>query len=92
MRAAIYLGQMTGHASAEDTVDMLELIQRYGPIPPLDGIRWENLAARLVHDKKTVQGKVHFVLPVRIGEVTVVSGVEEKRVADAIRSALAGGR
>ena len=35
---------------------------------------------RLVHDKKTVQGKVHFVLPVRIGEVTVVSGIDEKLV------------
>ena len=45
--------------------------------------------ARLVHDKKTLQGKVHFVLPVRIGEVTVVSGIEEPLVLEAIRSALA---
>ncbi len=44
---------------------------------------------RLVHDKKTIQGKVHFVLPVRIGEVTVVSGIAEKLVLEAIRSALA---
>jgi len=89
MRAAIYLGQSTGHVSAEDSVDMLELIDSYGPIPPVSGIRAERLAARLVHDKKTVQGKVHFVLPVRIGEVTVVSGIEEKQVLAAIRSALA---
>ena len=52
------------------------------------GRRTDFLAARLVHDKKTVQGKVHFVLPVRIGEVTVVSGIDEKPVLDAIRSAL----
>lgn len=89
MRAAIHLGEATGHVSAEDAVDMLELIEAYGPIPPLDGIPAENLAARLVHDKKTVQGKVHFVLPVRIGEVTVVSGVDGRRVLDAIRAALA---
>jgi 3-dehydroquinate synthase len=89
MRAAIYLGETTGHVSAEDAVDMLALIEAYGPIPRLDGIRAENLLARLVHDKKTVQGKVHFVLPVRIGEVTVVSGVDDRRVLDAIRSALA---
>ena len=63
--------------------------QLYGPIPPLTASRAENLFARLVHDKKTVQGKVHFVLPVRIGEVTVVSGIDEKLVLDAIRSALA---
>jgi len=88
MRAAIYLGELTGHASAEDSVEMLRLIEAYGPIPPVDGIPAENLAARLVHDKKTVQGKVHFVLPVRIGEVTVVSGIDEKPVLEAIRSAL----
>ena len=88
MRAAIYLGEMTGHVSAEDSVEMLNLIADYGPIPPVTGIPAENLEARLVHDKKTVQGKVHFVLPVRIGEVTVVSGVEEKAVMAAIRSAL----
>jgi 3-dehydroquinate synthase len=88
MRAAIYLGEITGHVSAEDSVEMLNLIAAYGPIPPVDGIRAENLVARLVHDKKTVQGKVHFVLPVRIGEVTVVSGIEERPVLDAIRSAL----
>jgi 3-dehydroquinate synthase len=68
---------------------MLEMIADYGPIPPLDGIAAENLAGRLVHDKKTVQGKVHFVLPVRIGEVTVVSGIDELPVLEAIRSALA---
>ena len=35
-----------------------------------------------------VRGKVHFVLPVRIGEVTVVSGIDEKLVLESIRSAL----
>src|SRR5882724_7321311 len=38
MRAAIYLGEMTGHVSAEDSVEMLELIAEYGPIPPVNGI------------------------------------------------------
>ncbi len=89
MRAAIYLAERTGHLSAEDTQEMLETIEGYGSIPPLSGINVENLLGRLLHDKKTVQGKVHFVLPVRIGEVTVVSGVAEAAARDAIRSALA---
>ena len=88
MRAAVYLGEMSGHVSAEDSVEMLELIQLYGPIPPLDGISVEDLLPRLAHDKKTVRGKIHFVLPVRIGEVTVVSGIDQKLVREAIRSAL----
>jgi len=89
MRAAVYLSQATGHVSAEDAVEILDLIRVYGGNPPLGGVRAENLLARLVHDKKTVQGKVHFVLPVRIGEVTVVSGIDEKLVFAAIQSALA---
>jgi len=88
MRAAVYLAQTTGHLSAEDCIDILELVRLYGPIPSLEGIAPERLLARLVHDKKTVQGSVHFVVPVRIGEVKVVSGVDPKLVLEAIRSAL----
>ena len=88
MRAAVYLAESTGHLSAEDSVEILEMIAAYGPIPPLTGISAQSLFARLVHDKKTLQGKVHFVLPVRIGEVTVVSALEDKLVLDAILFAL----
>jgi 3-dehydroquinate synthase len=89
MRAAVHLAEMTGYLSAEDTVEILEMLRVYGPIPPVDGIPVENLWARLAHDKKTVRGQVHFVLPVRIGEVKVVSGVDELAVREAIRLALA---
>src|SRR5579872_6332195 len=89
MRAAIYLAERTGHASAEQCVDMLDMIRQYGPVPPLDGIAAGNLLARLAHDKKAVLGAVHFVLPVRAGEVTIVSGIPERTVLDAIQSALA---
>jgi 3-dehydroquinate synthase len=89
MRAAVYLGQTTGYLSAEDSAEILAILDQYGPIPPLDGIAAENLLGRLVHDKKTVRGAVHFVVPVRIGEVEVVSGIDERPVLAAIRSALA---
>ncbi len=89
MRAAIYLSERTGHASAEECVDMLDLLQQYGPVPPVEGIAATSLLARLVHDKKAVMGTVHFVLPVRIGEVKIVSGIPERTVLDAIQSALA---
>jgi 3-dehydroquinate synthase len=65
------------------------VIDRYGPIPSLDGITAPGLFARLAADKKTVQGKVHFVLPVKIGDVKIVSGVEDRAVLDAIQAALA---
>ena len=89
MRAAVHLAEMTGHLSAKDSGDILEVLGIYGPIPPLHEISAANLLARLAHDKKTVRGMVHFVLPVRIGEVKVVSGIDEGLVFAAIRSALA---
>jgi 3-dehydroquinate synthase len=89
MRAALFLGERTGHTSTEDCVEMLETIRQYGPVPPLDGIRAENLLSRLAYDKKAVQGTVHFVLAERIGEAKVVSGVPQRTVLDAIQSAMA---
>ncbi|MGA7236379.1 MAG: 3-dehydroquinate synthase [Bryobacteraceae bacterium] len=88
MRTAVHLAEMTGHLSAEDCVEIFDVLRLYGPIPPVDGIDAGNLFHRLAHDKKTVQGKVHFVLPVRIGEVVVVSGIEEQLVREAIQLAL----
>ena len=72
-----------------DVSRILDLIDDYGPVPTLEGVAADRLLARLQSDKKTLKGKVHFVLPVRIGEVTVVSGVAPALVEDAVRSALA---
>ena len=88
MRAAVFLAQSTGYLCAEDSLRILGTIELYGPIPPLDGIAPERLLARLIHDKKTVRGMVHFVIPVRIGEAKVVSGIEDRAALEAIRAAL----
>ena len=88
MRAATRLAQSAGRLNDEDSAAIFELLDLYGPIPPLDGLDAESLFRRLAHDKKTVQGKVHFVLPVRVGEVAVVADVEEDLVRTAIRREL----
>ena len=89
MRAAIHLAAATGLLGAQDACQVLAAIGLYGPIPPLAGIAAENLFARLAGDKKTVRGKVHFVLPEAIGRVRVVAGLDDRAVLDAIRAALA---
>lgn len=87
MKAATHLSHLTGHLSAEDAVDILEAIDAYGPIPPLDGIFAERLVARLGSDKKTIQGAVHFVLATAIGETKIVSGIDPKLILEAARLA-----
>ncbi|MGH9627647.1 MAG: 3-dehydroquinate synthase [Bryobacteraceae bacterium] len=88
MRAAAHLACNTGLLSAADRDAILETIALYGPLPSLDGVRAENLASRLKSDKKTVKGKVHFVLPDRIGHVRIVSDVEPDAVLASIQAAL----
>jgi 3-dehydroquinate synthase len=88
MHAATYLAVKIGHLPENEAEQIHRVIAQYGPIPAVDGISMENLAARLKADKKTVQGNVHFVLPVKIGEVTVVSGIDDKLVRESIEMAL----
>ncbi|WP_031496389.1 3-dehydroquinate synthase [Bryobacter aggregatus] len=89
MNAATHLAHLTGSLPLAECNTILNGIELYGPIPKLDGIGADALLARLGSDKKTLHGKVHFVLPVRIGEVKVMSGVETGLVRQAIDAALA---
>ena len=88
MRAATALAERRGDLGAAERVAIERVIAQFGPIPPLGGITARSLAARLAGDKKTVQGKVHFVLPTRIGDVHVVSGVDDRIVLESIESVL----
>lgn len=89
MKAATHLAGIAGLLGKGDRERIVGLIDAYGPIPALDSISAGALASRLVSDKKTIQGKVHFVLPDAIGHVVVRSGIGEEEVLAAIRAALA---
>jgi 3-dehydroquinate synthase len=88
MRVATVLAERV--TDLKDAADIDRVIVNYGPIPSLSGISASNLARRLVSDKKTIQGNVHFVLPVKIGEVTVVSGLDDRVVLESIQAVLGG--
>jgi 3-dehydroquinate synthase len=87
MKAAAHLAVLAG--MLPDAREIIGAIESYGAIPGLDGISVDALQRRLTADKKTVRGKVHFVLPVAIGKVEVVSGISEKHVTSAIEQAMA---
>ena len=88
MRVATVLAERI--TDLKEAADIDRVIVNYGPIPSLSGISAKNLAKRLVNDKKTIQGNVHFVLPIKIGEVTVVSGIDERVVLESIEAVLRG--
>ena len=88
MEAAVRLAQLRGMIDEEEAETMIDTFHMYGPLPLLDEIKPKNLMARLVKDKKTVQGTVHFVLPDRIGSVKIVTGIPDATVLKAIEMAL----
>lgn len=55
----------------------------YAPLPKVQS-RAKNVIKRLRSDKKTTNGKVHFVLPRQIGEVEIVNDVPDRAVHQAV--------
>jgi 3-dehydroquinate synthase len=88
MKAAALLGEKERMLPSSDKREILQCVDSYGPFPPLDGIDPVRLAGRLKSDKKTVKGKIHFVLPERIGAVKITADVQESLVLAAIEEAL----
>ncbi len=89
MRAATRLAEALDMIPPADSKAIVKVLDDYGPIPPCKGVNRINLKVRLLRDKKTVQSRIHFVLPVTIGEVTVRSDVPIAAAQNAIDRALA---
>ncbi len=89
MQAATLLAEMAGVLGAADSAAIRTLVAAYGPIPSLAAVHADALLARLGSDKKTIGGKVHFVLPDRIGHTRILSGLDPALVRAAAEQALA---
>ena len=72
----------------DEAQSLEDVVLAYGPIPDLDGIEASRLVERLRGDKKTIGGRVHFVLPEKIGKVRVLSDIDTGLIVEAAESAL----
>jgi len=86
MRVATRLAENRGILGSFDAARIHTLIQAYGPIPALPSIHGARLTARMLADKKTRKGVLHFVLPTRIGHVRVVAGIPAHEATKALES------
>jgi len=89
MRAATRLAEALEMIPPADSKAIVKVLDDYGPIPPCKGVNRINLKVRLLRDKKTIQNRIHFVLPAKIGEVVVRSDVPIAAAQNAIDRALA---
>jgi 3-dehydroquinate synthase len=83
MVAASMIGAALQKTGAETARRIISAVLAYAPLPRVTA-RSRNVARRLRADKKTVDGAIHFVLPVEIGRVAIVSDVPERAVLHAI--------
>jgi 3-dehydroquinate synthase len=92
MLAATRLAELLSMLGSGEAERIRRTICHYGPLPAVSDLDPDRLLSRLASDKKTLAGKVHFVLPTAIGEVRIVSGVEQsvtrKAIADTLQRAL----
>ena len=72
--------QKTDSATAQR---IISAILAYAPLPRVD-VRSKSVAKRIGKDKKTIDNKVHFILPVEIGRVEIESDVPERAVIQSI--------
>ena len=61
------------------------LVRRVGPLPPVRDLDPARVLKLLSQDKKSIGGKIRWVLPERIGKVRIVTDVPRADVAAALR-------
>jgi 3-dehydroquinate synthase len=64
---------------------MAELVHRVGPLPPIRDLPGARVLGLLSRDKKAIGGKIHWVIPERVGKVRITSDVPMHTVAGAFR-------
>jgi len=86
--AALYLGKQRGTITAVEFDRLMRLIYLYGPLPALK-LNAQKLVDASAKDKKHLGNVRRFVLPVGIGDATVVEDVSPVELLDAARYMLA---
>jgi 3-dehydroquinate synthase len=83
MVAAARIATMVGALDSKSTDRITDATLGLGRLPKVE-VRGQNIVRRLQSDKKTKNGKVHFVLPTEIGKVDIVNNVPAETVLAAV--------
>lgn len=83
MVAATNIALMTGRMESVVAGRITDAVLGLGTLPQVS-VRGANILKGLRTDKKTLNGVVHFILPVEIGKVEVVNDVPDKAILAAV--------
>src|ERR1700730_18549620 len=91
MIAASKLAVSSGLFPAKDSERLIRLIAHVGPLPPWPSTSPVRLIAAMKADKKTLAGRLRFVLPEKIGRVRCGVGGDPQMVAEVLRDCASAG-
>ena len=70
--------------AARERKAVTDLIASLGPLPPIADLPTAQILDAMRHDKKVVNGRLHYVLATAIGAFVIVDDVTEKEIAAAL--------
>ncbi len=86
MLVAAQLGVDRGLLTVDQKQSLASLIAQLGPLPPINDLQVGPVMEAMSLDKKVKDGKIHFVLPTRIGSTTIVNDLSEKELKKALKT------
>ena len=81
MLAAADLAVARGALAEVDRQALAKLIAKLGPLPPIVDLTVADVLDVVRRDKKVVDGKLHFVIPIQIGATATIDDVTESEIA-----------
>ncbi len=84
MLAAASIGVSRGAMPTADQEALAGLIRAMGPLPAVGDLSAAQVLEAIEHDKKIVNGRLHFVVPKAIGSCEVVDDVTTGEIAGAL--------
>jgi 3-dehydroquinate synthase len=88
MIGVVRLARGLAKISAAEAGRIEAAVQAIGRLPSLAGLAPGDVLAAMAHDKKVRRGTLHFVIPRRIGDVSIEANVPVPAIRKAIRSLL----
>jgi 3-dehydroquinate synthase len=74
--AITILAERLGYLGFVDAARIRNLVRRVGPLPSIREVSAGAIVKLLPHDKKSVAGEIHWVVPERVGKVRIVTGIQ----------------
>ena len=86
MLAALSLGVQRGVTQIDVQARVAEIIAKLGPLPQVADLSAKEIIAAIGHDKKIVNGTLHFVVATKLGTTAELVDVTEKQLKAALQS------